>query len=53
MLEADLHFKQNNMNLCLNTYFTILKSNSRVENFQEMQEVYTKLTRIIVNDFVV
>ena len=33
LLEADLHFKQNNMNLCLNTYFTILKSNSRVENF--------------------
>ena len=33
LLEADLHFKQKNMNLCLNTYFTILKSNSRVENF--------------------
>ena len=53
LLEADLHFKQSNTNLCINTYFQILKSNSRVENYKDMQAVYTKLIRIIVNDFVI
>lgn len=48
-----MHFKQNNTNLCINTFFQILKSNSRVENYKDMQAVYTKLIRIIVNDFVI
>ena len=45
--------KDKEIQICINTYFTILKSNSRVENYKDMQEVYSKLVRIVVNDFTV
>ena len=49
--EADLYFKSNNSVLTINTYFSILRANSRMDNYKEIFNVYQKCIRIFIDDF--
>ena len=37
--------------LTINTYFSILRANSRMDNYKEIYNVYQKCIRIFIDDF--
>jgi len=48
---ANLYYQSGNLVLSINMFFSILKVNSNSMFYKEMNEVYTTLTRIIINTY--
>lgn len=51
MLQANLYYQSGNYLLGVNMLFSLLKINSNAQFYKEMPEIYTDVTRIIINNY--